>query len=99
VSGAVDGAVTFEFIEFDDVVRLGPVDEVFCDFLAAGMLADLAFPLVIFARGRVGLGEKASDGAAAGRWFRLRFGLGRSARRSTDWAGRWCGGALGGGIR
>lgn len=46
---AVDGAVTFELVEIDNFVRFAPVDEVFFNFLALGMVADLAFALVIIA--------------------------------------------------
>ena len=97
VGVAVDGAVTFELVDVDNFVRFAPVDEVFFDFLAAGMLADLAFALVIVERGRFELGEKASDGAAAGRWFRLRFWLRlrfrfEFGRGSAGW---WCGSGIG----
>ena len=85
---AVDGAVTLELVEIDNFVRFAPVDEVFFDFLALGMVADEAFALVILQRGRVEWGKKGSDGAAAGRSLRVEVVLGGAARgaRPSNWA-------------
>ena len=92
---AVDGAIAGEFVDIDNFVRLAPVDEVFFDFFALGMVADEAFALVILQRGRVEWGKKGSDGAGAGRSLRVGVAVGGAARGARPRSGGFTGGGFG----